>query len=455
MPPIITTTLMAPARRPRHGGRRRLAAMLLAVACLAAAACSSNDKEPLKGERVSILAHEKSVSPDPTAQLDQIRLPPPTVNDDWPTAGGSPNHAMQHLAMTGRPKPAWTADIGTGTASDRPRLPSPVIGDGRIYTMDTEHVVSAFDVADGKRLWTTDLAVAEYDSDSIAGGIAFSDGRIFATTGFAQVVALDAANGTVEWRKEVRAPIHAEPTASGGRVYATTLESKLIAFDAASGDELWTHQAIAETAKLVGGGGPAVDAGVIVAPFSSGELIALRQENGRVLWSDSLAGVRRTDELGALAQIYASPVIDRGGVFAISYGGILAAIDQRSGNRVWEQDFGGLFRPWPAGNFIFQLTKDNDLVCLSRNDGKIYWVTTLPAFENINKKTDPIIWAGPILAGDRLIVVGSNGQALSVSPYSGQILGKEKLDAPMSVPPIVAGETLYFLLNDATLVAYR
>ena len=48
---------------------------------------------------------------------------------------------------------------------------------------------------------------------------------------------------------------------------------------------------------------------MVVAPFSSGELVALRQENGRVLWSDSLAATRRTDELAAVAQIHAGPVI--------------------------------------------------------------------------------------------------------------------------------------------------
>jgi outer membrane protein assembly factor BamB len=206
---------------------------------------------------------------------------------------------------------------------------------------------------------------------------------------------------------------------------------------------------------LIGGGGPAVEAGVVVAPFSSGELVALRQENGRVLWTDSLATTRRLDELATLAQIHAAPVIDRGGVFAISYGGVIAAIDLRSGSRVWEQDLGGLIRPWLAGNFIYQLTKDNELICLSRNDGRVYWVTTLPAYENQKKQEDPILWAGPVLAGGRLIVVSSTGRMLSVSPYDGSIIDREQLRQGAAVAPIVVDETLYVLETDATLVAYR
>ncbi|MDZ3836447.1 MAG: PQQ-binding-like beta-propeller repeat protein [Rhodospirillales bacterium] len=441
---------MATRRSLRHA---RLAVALVAGSLIVG--CAADEKERLPGERISVLAHERNVTPDPAARLEQIQLPPPQTNVEWPTGGGSPGHSMQHLALGDRPQRAWTADTGTGASRARPRLPSPVVGDGRIYTMDSEHVVSAFATADGSRLWRVSVADGQSDRDAIAGGIAYENGRLFIASGFARVIALDAATGSELWRKRVASPMHADPTASGGRLFATTLDSKLIALDGASGAELWSHQAIGETARLIGGGGPAVEAGVVVAPFSSGELVALRQENGRVLWTDSLATTRRLDELAALAQIHAAPVIDRGGVFAISYGGVLAAIDLRSGSRVWEQDLGGLIRPWLAGNFIYQLTKDNELVCLSRNDGRVYWVTTLPAFENQKKQEDPILWAGPVLAGDRLIVVGSTGRMLSVSPYDGSIIGREQLRHGTSVAPIVAEETLYVLQNDATLVAYR
>ena len=47
------------------------------------------------------------------------------------------------------------------------------------------------------------------------------------------------------------------------------------------------------------------------------------------------------------------------------------------------------------------------------------------AIEDEKKKKDPIIWAGPVLAGDRLIVLSSVGDAISVSPYTGEPLGRE------------------------------
>ena len=78
-----------------------------------------------------------------------------------------------------------------------------------------------------------------------------------------------------------------------------------------------------------------------------------------------------------------------------------------------------------------------------------------PRYEDPKAQEDPIIWTGPILVSDRLIVAGSHGKALAISPYSGRILGSIELPSGVSVPPIVAGGTVYFLADDAELVAYR
>ena len=79
----------------------------------------------------------------------------------------------------------------------------------------------------------------------------------------------------------------------------------------------------------------------------------------------------------------------------------------------------------------------------------------LPRYENPEDQEDPIIWTGPILASDRLIVAGSHGKALAISPYTGRILGSVEMPDGVSVPPVVAGGSIYFLADDAELLVYR
>ena len=79
----------------------------------------------------------------------------------------------------------------------------------------------------------------------------------------------------------------------------------------------------------------------------------------------------------------------------------------------------------------------------------------LPQYEDPEDREDPIRWVGPVLAGDRLIIAGSHGVALSISPYDGTPLGSIDLPGTPAVAPVVAERTLYFVMDDAELVALR
>ena len=241
----------------------------------------------------------------------------------------------------------------------------------------------------------------------------------------------------------------------GGRVFVVTVDNRLFAINAENGDGLWTHSGISETASILGSASPAVGSGVVVVPYTSGELVALKTTNGRVLWQDSLAAVKRTDVVSNLAHIRGRPVIDRGRVIAISHGGIMAAIDLRSGRRLWQKAIGGLQSPWVAGDYIYVITNDAEIACVSRKDGRIQWVRALPRYEDPENQEDPIIWTGPLLASDRLIVAGSHGKAMAISPYTGRFLGTVEMPDGVSVPPVIAGGSIYFLADDAELVVYR
>ena len=159
--------------------------------------------------------------------------------------------------------------------------------------------------------------------------------------------------------------------------------------------------------------------------------------------------------VSSVTAIRGRPIIDRGRVFTVSHGGLMIASDLRSGRRIWEQEIGSYESPWVAGNYIFTLTNEAEVVCLDRNSGRAYWVTALPRYEDEEDKEDPIVWSGPILVSDRLIVTGSHSEALALSPYSGEVLGKVSMPDSVTVAPVVAQGTVFFLSDDAELTAYR
>jgi outer membrane protein assembly factor BamB len=440
--------------------RVRLLAVLLAAA-LPLAGCSLWDtylgshKKPLPGERISVLKLDRTLSADPQLADLQVKLPKPFENPDWPQAGGNSAHVMYHLALGTEPKPAWTVSIGNSAGKYEQLLDNPVIANGRIYTIDRDEVVSAFDAASGKRLWYIDLTPEDEDNGLFGGGLAVQGNRLYVTTPFTYVYALDTDTGKKIWESKMPGPMRAPPAVSDGRIFAITLDNELVALAEDDGRRLWSYAGESDSAGLLGGSTPAVLGNTVITTDSSGNLFALRAETGKLLWSDNLAGAARGDSIATMADIRGRPVIDRDMVFAISNSGTMVAIDLRRGDRVWDKDIGGTQEPWVAGDFVYVLDNDNQVLCLNRADGRVKWVQALPAFENPQERKNPIYWSGPLLAGDRLVVSGSSGIALSISPYSGDILGQIELPARSHLAPVVAGSAIYFLSDSAELMALR
>ncbi len=417
---------------------------------------SSETGERLPGERISVMALERSLEADPRIATLEVVLPRPYLNTDWPQPGGYADNAMHHLQASGALDELWRVDAGAGSGGANLLATAPILADGRVYVLDAETTLRAFDAATGKEVWETELTPEDEDSDEgRGGGVAFENGRAFVTTGFGEVVALDAATGEIIWRTDGGTPYRAAPTVNGGRIFTITSDNQMICVNAADGTILWRHRGITESAGILAATSPAVSGSIVIAPYSSGELFALRVENGNSLWSDSLTRTGNVTSLTELNDIAGRPVIDRGRVYAVSHSGRAVSIDIRTGERVWTRNIAGVQTPWVAGGFIFIVTLDAEVVALSRRDGRIRWIQQLARYENEESRRGPIQWSGPVLAGDRLVLVSSTGQAASLSPYTGELLGEIELPDGVFVAPILANETLYVLTDDARLVALK
>lgn len=430
--------------------------LLASLVCLASCSVFDDDAPPLQGERISVLELQRSLQPDGDIEsASPISIPKAWHNEYWPQAGGYPNHSMQHLALSeGQFSQAWSASIGEGSTDKLPLIAQPVVVDNRIFTLDTDSRLSAFDTQTGKSLWRVNVRDEDEDDPVIGGGIAFSNAILYVTNGYDELLAVNPQDGTILWRKTLPVPARAAPTIIDDRLFLTTLDGRVLALSPSDGSLLWEHIGISETAGLVGAASPAANFDIVVPVFSSGEVTALRVENGSVAWSDNLSNLRVGGGLSSLSDIKAMPVIDKGIVIAISFSGRIVAIDERSGQRIWQREFGGAQTPWVAQDYVYVLSSDSELVALNRETGAIRWVTALDKYED-DDRDDKLHWSGPVLAGGRLLLAGTDGRLLEVVAETGKILAQSRIGKSVALPPIVANKTLYLLAEDGTLLAFR
>ncbi|MXP31865.1 PQQ-binding-like beta-propeller repeat protein [Erythrobacter jejuensis] len=415
-----------------------------------------DDTTPTIGNRVPVLSRiETGAQVDPSLAGVSVVLPPAQVNAEWAMAGGTASKSYGHLALGGSLSRAWTANIAG--ASNRERLgAAPVVGDGKLYAVDTSGVIHAFDAQSGARVWDHRMEVdAGIRSSAFGGGVSYFGDRVFATNGVGEVLALNADTGEVLWKVKPGGPLRDAPTLAFNLVIVMTQDNQIIALNANDGSTSWQESGSSAQAGVFGVASPAAGQGSIIAGYSSGELAAYRYENGRTLWSDALARTSISTTAGSLTDIDADPIIDNGRVYALGQGGRMAAYELVTGQRIWELNLAGISTPAIAGEWVFTLTDDARLLAIARATGKVRWVSQLARFRDEKDKEGPIFWTGPVLANNTLYVASSEGEIWQVSVGEGSAQMFQDIKQPVSQPPIVANNMLYVLDDSGTIHAYR
>jgi outer membrane protein assembly factor BamB len=411
---------------------------------------------PTVGERISVLSRERVLEVDPALSAVAVTLPPAQANSEWPQSGGNAAKSMGHLAFGATPAMTWRVGTGEGSSNQAQLASSPVLGEGRIFTIDTRAVVRAISPENGATIWQAQVRGANAPEGALfGGGVAYDNGRIYATNGAGDAAALDAKTGGLVWRVRPGGPLRGAPTVANDNVYVVTQDNQLFALNPANGATRWSGSGAVEIAGILGASSPAAAQGTVVAGFSSGELNAYRYENGQNLWQDALARTSISTSVTQLSDIDADPVIDSGRVYAVGQGGRMVAIELITGQRVWEINVAGIATPWVAGDWIFVVTDEAKLLALSRTTGGIRWMAQLTRYRDVKDKKGRIDWVGPILAGDRLVLANSVGQIVYVSPVDGRVLSTQTTGMSVSLQPIVANNTLYVLHDNGQLTAWR
>ena len=397
---------------------------------------------PLAGKRIPLMPGQDKLAGDLAPADKPVVLPAAYANPGWTQPGGQANNAPGHLALASAIKQGWSADAGTGSSASGRLTASPIVVDGIVYTLDAAATVTAFS-SGGSAIWRVSLVPdGEKAKEGSGGGVAADNGRIYAVSGFGLVAAIDPKSGKKLWEKYLGVPVRAAPTAAADRVFIVSKDGAFICLAGADGSEMWTARGLPQVASKITSTSPAVDGDIVVVPYPSGDVVAVKVADGSTVWTESLARKRTTSQLNALSDA-ARPAIDGGTVFAVGHAGRMIATQQRTGERLWSLNVPGTQTPWVAGENVFVVDTTGQLMAINRRDGKIVWTTQLPGSNQ---------WSGPTLAGDRLWLASGKGTLVSVEPTTGKVANQQELGYPVFIAPVVAQGKMYILTDNARLI---
>lgn len=443
----------------------RLATLAIALP-LALGGCSTikewvskSDEEDaparLPGERAQVLSTQSEIVVDPALASVEYRKVQPVENINWPQRGGNTSNAIGALKISGFDDKD-DGQIGEGRAWTTVLATAPVVAENVLYAMDAAGFISAHPVNDlGKPRWLSEVVAVGDEEEILGGGLAVAGSQLFVATGQGDIYALNTLDGSQIWRLPIGSPIRSAPKVHMGFIYVATVDDQLFAIDSATGQIIWQHRGLDERVGFLSPVSPAIGENLVVVAYSSGELYGLAADTGQEIWNDSLALNRKTSATSVFTGFGGDPVIAGGVTFASSNNGLTAATHLLTGRRLWEQEISAIDTPWLAGNFLFILTPDSQVAAIYARDGRIKWVHELPRWHKPDKQREPYRWRGPMMLGEQLVVFGSHGEMVLLSPEDGKRIGTLEIPENALLAPAVASGTAYVVTSDAKVHALR
>jgi len=435
--------------------RKLWTAWVSAFCVLTVAACSS-DKDIPQGKRISVLEQASVIKPDVSNGASLIKIGAAKDNAEWLQSDDNAQHVIPHVNKEASFTKQWSSRFGSGRSKRDMLLSKPLLRNNVVYTLDAEGTLGAYNLKDGENVWRVELLSENSnigDSALKGAGLAMDGENIFVTTGFGSVVAVKAKDGSKVWENSLKTPLRIAPMVAAGKVFVQSADNRFMALNAKDGEILWDYDIAMENTTVVGGAvaaySPSLD--VVINGFSNGDIQAFNASLGTPLWTDTLVSNRQAYSSTFLHSIKASPVVEGETVYVLGNADTLAAIDIRSGNRIWEKEIGGTNTPLLSGNTLFVVSNDNDLLAVNKANGDILWATSI----ELGGKASEVAPYSPILLNNKLVLALSNGRVLIYDPKSGQKTNMIDLDEDLNSAPIVAQGYVIFVTAKAKLLAYK
>ena len=402
--------------------------------------CSAKDTR-LGGERKM---PDGSVFVDSKAQFlvkspPALDLPNARLNTEWTHQGGNAQHYSGHVALSSDLTLQWVTAIGQGDGRRSEISASPVIQGDRIFTLDSTSLVTALRL-DGSVIWQRNVSKAYSDvNEAFGGGLAVQGNNLFVTTGFGTVLALSVLSGEVYWEQDLTSFGGASPTVVDDLLYVPARDGAAWAIETSTGRVKWQVIGQSVQSNYTGGPGVAVSDKYALFPFGSGDLLAAFRLGGQRSWNSILSGARLGRARGQVQDLTGQPVIEGSVVYLANSSGCMAAMDLDTGLRLWTANQGSQEGIFVVGSSLFTVSDENNLIRVSKADGKLVWSTPLPNSTQTRglRRGKTFVHHGPILSGGRLLLASSDALIRQFDPANGDLIKIIKMPSGAASAPIV------------------
>ena len=337
-------------------------------------------------------------------------------------------------------KKQWSIKIGDGQGDGFYKI-TPTLVDGVLYVASSDGEVAAISAADGGRLWRFEL------ERPLSGGVGYHDRSLYLGGADGSVLQLSADDGVVEWEAAVSGEVLAAPAVSDDWVIVQTYDGKLLGFQPGADEPAWTFTSDVPILTLRGTSTPILVGDNAIAGFGDGKVVAVDVNSGNVSWESRIGVPQGSSEIDRIVDIDGAMTQQGIELFVASYQGRVAALDSRTGRKLWQQNVSSVTGTHVGFGNVYVADVDGTLSAFLRTGQGVRWQNIELGYRQLSRPT-------PV--SSYVATVDFDGYLHLLSQVDGQIVGRTKIGGDAARADMIADSGRLFIFADnGQLLAYE
>lgn len=273
-----------------------------------------------------------------------------------------PPMALSEFKQKTTAKILWSASVGKAEGYSY----SPAVDGNAVFVANTKGEIARLEASTGKQVWRVNVG------EAISGGVGADENLVLVGTPKGMVLAYDQS-GKALWKAKVSSEVLSSPKVANGVVVVRSGDSRIFGLSAVDGKRIWVYERATPSLALRSNAGVALADGAAYVGFAGGKMVALKADDGKLLWEASVALPKGVTEIERIADITSLPVVDGRFVYAVAFQGRVAAVERTNGRVLWNRDISSYTGLSADNGRVFVTHSGGAVYSLDNSSGKSYW----------------------------------------------------------------------------------
>jgi outer membrane protein assembly factor BamB len=325
----------------------------------------------------------------------------------------------------------WSSSPGSGDLGFFSGLRIDVQKDA-VYGADAKGHVFALNPTTGATIWKVDTDAR------VISGPTVGTSQVLVGTMDGEVIALKRADGSPLWKSAVSSEVLAPPATDGNRVIVKCVDGRVFSLSAADGSRQWSFDRTVPNLTLRGLSAPLISGSRAVVGLDNGHVVSLKLSDGQLLWDQAVAVPTGRTELERLTDVDAALLEGGDAIYALSFGGELAALDPVSGQAGWRRSIKSYTGAALSNNLLFVTDNDGLVWALDAQTGAAAWKQEELQYRRLSA---PAQFGGHVVVGDL------EGYLHWLDPKDGKIVARTRVGSDAIVSAPMVGDGMVYVAN--------